>query len=186
VITVALDRSNDDVREYISAAAPSHPSLIDSEHRLADLYGIINVPTGVWIDERGRIVRPNFVAFANDAFIDFHGIPSAPHLEALRAWVREGRPAMSDEEVRESQMMPTREEQLARAEFGLAWYLVRNGMPEAAEPHFTRAGELSPDDFTIRRGSMPIRGIDPMGPKFLELYQEWNERGRPYYRPRRA
>ncbi len=52
-----------------------------------------------------------------------------------------------------------------------------------AERHFVRAGELAPHDFTIRRGSMPIRGMDPMGPDFAALYMEWINAGRPYYRP---
>ncbi len=40
VITVALDQSADDARPFIDAAAPTHPSLIDTEHVVADLYGI--------------------------------------------------------------------------------------------------------------------------------------------------
>ena len=59
VITVAIDRSADDARPWIEAARPAHPSLIDTRHVLADLYNIVNVPTVLWIDERGRIVRPN-------------------------------------------------------------------------------------------------------------------------------
>lgn len=82
-------------------------------------------------------------------------------------------------------MMPTAEEQLAKAEFALAWYLHREGRSEAAARHFERAGELSPDDFTVRRAAMPIMGIDPMtSPEFLDLYTKWTERGRPAYRPR--
>jgi hypothetical protein len=46
-----------------------------------------------------------------------------------------------------------------------------------------RAGELAPHDFTIRRGSMPIRGVDPMGPAFFEMYSEWAQAGKPYYQP---
>ena len=52
---MALDRSAGDARPFIEAAAARHPSLIDTEHRLADLYGIVNVPTLIWIDEQGRI-----------------------------------------------------------------------------------------------------------------------------------
>jgi hypothetical protein len=185
VITVALDRSPEDARPWIEAAAPQHPSLIDSEHVVADLYGIINVPTVIWIDEAGRIVRPNDVAFGSDLFKELTGIEAAPHLNALRAWVKEGTLPFDAGEARARQMLPTAREQLARAEFTLAWHLHRKGRTAAAERHFLRAGELSPDDFTIRRGSMPIRGIDPMtSPEFLALYTEWNERGRPYYRRR--
>ena len=49
--------------------------------------------------------------------------------------------------------------------------------------HFERGGELAPHDFTIRRGTMPMRGIDPMGPQFRTMLGEWTQAGRPYYRP---
>ena len=48
MITVALDRSADDVRPWIEAASPTHPSLIDDAHVVAELYDIVNVPTAIW------------------------------------------------------------------------------------------------------------------------------------------
>jgi hypothetical protein len=180
-ITVALDRSADDARPYVERARPTHPSLVDTEHVVADLYGMINVPTVVWIDEGGRIVRPNDAQFGTDTFTAFHGKRSAPFLAAVRAWVREGRGALAGPDARAQQRLPSPEEQLARAHFTLAWHLHQRGRPEAAERHFLRAGELSPHDWTIRRGSMPIRGINPMGPQFFELYREWEAAGRPGY-----
>ena len=121
VIAVALDKSAEDARPWIEKAAPTYPALVDTQHVVADLYNIVNVPTAL--------------------------------------------------------------DQQARAEFGLAEWLARHGEAGAAEPHFVRAGELAPHDFTIRRGSMPIRGIDPMGPQFREMIQAWAAGGRPYYRP---
>ena len=183
VITVALDRSAEDARPFIEAAAPAHPSLVDTEHLVADLYDMINVPTVVWIDEQGRIARPNDVAFGSDQFKDLTGIESAPHLEALRLWVKEGKAPLTPDQVRRQQMLPSAGQQMARAEFTLAWHLHQAGKTRAAERHFVRAGELAPHDFTIRRGSMPIRGLDPMGPDFVGLFNEWVQAGRPYYRP---
>ncbi len=180
---MALDKSPDDARPFIDAAHPEHPSLIDTEHRVADLYRIVNVPTVIWIDEDGLIVRPNDVAFGSDQFKDVHGISSAPHLAALRAWVKEGKAPCTPDAVRQLQSLPTADEQLARAEFALGWYLHRAGKTAAAERHFVRAGELAPHDFTIRRGSMPIRGLDPMGPAFFEMYSAWAEAGKQYYEP---
>jgi len=141
----------------------------------------VNVPTGLWIDEQGRVVRPNDPTFGSDAFVQMHGIHSGPHLDALRAWVTTGELPFDAAGVRARQTLPTAEDQLARAEFSLAWHLHQKGRTAAAERHFVRAGELAPLDLTIRRGSMPIRGLDPMGPPFMELYQEWLQSGRPYY-----
>ena len=184
VITVALDKSPEDARPWIEAAHPRHPSLVDTGHVLADLYNIVNVPTVFWIDEAGRIVRPNDVAFGTDTFKHITGLESARHLGALRAWVRGEAPALpAGASARELQRLPGEADQQARAEFGLGEWLFRQGRADAAERHFVRGGELAPHDFTIRRGTMPMRGIDPMGPQFRAMLGEWVGQGNPYYRP---
>ena len=47
---------------WIDAAAPddpadAHPSLIDTRHVTGELFGFVNIPMAVWIDETGTIVR---------------------------------------------------------------------------------------------------------------------------------
>src|SRR5438093_3281814 len=64
VVTVALDVGGQEAAgPWIDLAKPRHPSLIDETHLLDELLGIVNVPTGVWIDEEGTIVRPPEPAF---------------------------------------------------------------------------------------------------------------------------
>jgi peroxiredoxin len=59
IVTVALDTGGATAAgPWIAAAGPEHPSLIDVKHTLAEQLGVVNVPTGVWIDEQGLIVRP--------------------------------------------------------------------------------------------------------------------------------
>jgi hypothetical protein len=144
---------------------------------------MVNVPTVVWIDEADRIVRPNDVAFGTDTFRHITGIDSARCLAAVRAWVRGEAAPLAAERTRALQSLPTPRHQQARAEGALGVWLAVHGRTEAAERHFTRAGELAPDDFTIRRGSMPVRGIDPMGPEFRAMLQAWVGAGHTYYRP---
>jgi len=170
--SVALDRCADDVRPFIERASPSHPSVIDSEHVVAELYHVINIPTLIWIDEQGRVCRPNDAQFGTDTFTQFHHKRSAPYLEMLRAWVRTGEGALAADEVRRLRLRPTDESQLARAERSLAWYLAQRGREGASEVHFQRAEALAPGDWTIRRGSMPIRGKNPFGPEFFQLAAE--------------
>jgi hypothetical protein len=183
VIAVALDKNAEDPRPWIEAARATHPSLVDPQHTLADLYNIVNVPTIFWIDERGRIVRPNDVAFGSDTFKHITGLSSSGHMAALRAWVKGEALALSAEEVTRQQPLPTPADQQARAEFGLGQWLWAQGRQAAAERHFARGGELAPHDFTIRRGTMPMRGVDSMGPQFREMLQTWVGAGQPFYRP---
>jgi hypothetical protein len=90
----------------------------------------------------------------------------------IRAWVRKGEGVFAEEEAKGLLLLPSDESQAARAERALAWTLHGMGETEAAERHFVRAGELAPLDWTIRRGSMPIRGMNPFGPEFFELAAE--------------
>ena len=183
VITVALDKSADDPRPWIEAARPTHPSLVDTRHVLADLYNIVNVPTVLWIDKQGRIVRPNDVTFATDTFRHITGLESVRPLQAIRDWVTGKARALDAATARRLQTLPSSDDQQARAEFGLGQWLWERGQRDAAERHFVRAGELAPHDFTIRRGTMPMRGMDPMGPEFRSMRDAWRDAGHPYYRP---
>jgi hypothetical protein len=183
VLTVALDKSPDDARPWVEAAKPAHPSLIDTRHALAELYNIVNVPTVFWIDEKGRIVRPHDVAFGTDTFKHITGLSADNHLGALRRWVRGEGGGFAPKEARALLPVPTPSDQQARAEFGLAEWLFQEGRQDAAERHFVIAGELAPHDFTIRRGSMPMRGMDPMGPQFRAMREAWAGSGHPYYKP---
>ena len=67
ILAVATDQA-DPARPWIDAAKPSYPCLIDRDHHVADLYGLVNVPQAVWIDEQGHIVRPPETAGSTDGF----------------------------------------------------------------------------------------------------------------------
>ena len=166
---MALDRCDDDVRESIDRAAPTHPSVIDTEHLVAQLYHVVNVATMNGIDEQGRIFRPHDSHLGADIFTAFHGKLGEPYLDMLRAWVRTGEGARPSDKVDSLRIEPDAASQLARAERALGWWLHGHQRGEAAERHFVRADELAPSDWTIRRCSMPIPGKDPFGPVSFAL-----------------
>ena len=58
MVTVALDVEPAHTYQWIDAAAPTHPSLIDTTHVTGELFGFVNIPMAVWIDETGTLVRP--------------------------------------------------------------------------------------------------------------------------------
>lgn len=68
IVTVSLELSGPEAsRPFIEAAQPEHPSLLDAEHAMDALFGVVNIPNVVWIDEEGIIVRPAEPGWAGQA-----------------------------------------------------------------------------------------------------------------------
>jgi peroxiredoxin len=176
VVAVAVDEDPEAVRPFTEHIG--FPVLIDRDRVFADRYALTNVPTVVWVDEQGVMVRAQDVAFPTDAFREFHGIDSTDHLDGIRHWVRSGEVPADDVEAH----VPDPDEQLAHLHYRLALHLWRADSRDAAQRHFDRAAELAPLDFTVRRAVLPLLGKDPfLGAEFLALWAEWDAAGRPYY-----
>jgi len=153
---------------------------VDTHRVIVERYGIINVPTAVWIDEDGRLVRAPEITPGTDLWKDFSGVESEPHHDALRRWVNDDR-LPTGAIRRDTARLPTDEEQLARLHYRIGALLLGKGDRANAERHFAAAGDLAPFDWTIRRGTMPLVGKDPFGTEFFEFAAEWDAAGRPSY-----
>lgn len=186
LIAISLDEDVDAARACAreeTSVPLTYPVLVDRDHAWAEAYGVVNVPTTIWLDEHDHVVRPPSIAPADDRFIQFTKFSAEPHHDALRAWVREDAAPMAHDEVEARRQAPDRQLQLARAERRLAMYLLRAGHEALGHAHLDRALELAPDDWTIQRGSLPVRGKDPFGQDFFDFYQRWEVAGRPGYPP---
>jgi hypothetical protein len=147
-------------------ATPAYPCVIDENHRIAELYGFINVPAGVWIDEEGKLVRPPDNAGACDAFrtmdratfrMPKEAAAEARHkrreyIAALCDWIENGaaiKYAIADDDSRltASQM----ESQLAAAHFRLGLELNRQGRARETQAQFALAQKLSPENWSYKR-----------------------------------
>jgi len=168
IVTIALDVDPEAARQWIEQTKPNHPSLIDSAHRVDELFGVINVPNSVWIDEQGMIVRPVEAAWPpRDAPPDWQTMaddPSIPeqlretlklakniktqpaeYTGALRDWVAKGsasKYALTPNEVIARSGPRGKSEALAAAEFELGQYLWSNGLRDLAPRHWREAHRL--------------------------------------------
>jgi hypothetical protein len=155
IVAVAQDTNGvKDAGPWITAASPTYTALIDERHEVSKLYSMVNVPTGVWIDEQGKIVRPNEVAFVDDRFKNFSGLDSAPYLNALRDWIEKGDKSiyrMSEERLREKLAVNDPDVILAASEFALGEHLYKSGHLPEAIPHFKEAQRLNPKSWNYKR-----------------------------------
>lgn len=195
VVTVALDTGGADAAvPWIDHATTTHPALIDAAHLLDELLGIVNVPTGVWIDEQGMIVRPPEPAFpwrprslpdallaqlpaitveqlreAGRMRIDPEG-----YVAALRDWVAHGsrsRYAFGADEVLARSRPRSPEESRAAACFELGQHLHRSGSPGDAVRWFREAHRLAPDNWTYKRQAWTF--ADPLQGPTSEYESDW-------------
>jgi hypothetical protein len=184
IVTVALDIGGADAAgPWIDMAKCEHPALIDQAHLLDELLGVRNVPSGVWIDERGVIVRPPEPAFPGRAVIAELPIPKeAPpriaemmreaekmrieperYVAALRDWVDKGSASTHalepDEVIARSTPRPP-EVSRAAACFELGQHLHRAGHAEDAVGWFREAHRLQPGNWTYKRQAWEF--VDPI------------------------
>jgi len=177
VIAVAMDSRDRDAMPWIEAAKPTYPTLIDREHRLAELYGIVNVPQAVWIDEAGRIVRPAESAGAYEGFRKMNratrempedvarltAAAKATYLDGIRDWVRSGdrsRYAFTAEQARAHLPTLTTDTATAQAMLRLGQFLLRHGRTEEGHRWMQEASRLHPESWCIwRQGA----GVNDLG-----------------------
>jgi Tetratricopeptide repeat len=190
IVTVALDTGGVAAAgPWVERAGARHPSLIDVGHTLDELFGIVNVPSGIWIDETGAIVRPPETAYPRrPAFVDRDvraddpphvrervlavkglRIDAETYMHGLRDWVQYGaasRYALSPDEVMRRSRGRTRADAEAAAHFELAQYLYLRGDTDAAIRHFREAHRLQPDNWTYKRQAWtfadPTQGPTPL------------------------
>jgi AhpC/TSA family len=198
VLAIAMDVP-EAARPWIDAAKPSYPCLIDSDHHVADLYNMINVPQAVWINEAGRMVRPPENAGAADTvrFRDpMTGVlpadkladrahTKAVYVEAVRDWVRKGTASehvLDDATARTRMRLPNDDVAASHTRFRLGQRLMRAGETDEAARHFALASRLHPDSWNIWRqaAAKDATGLAAT----LEFWDRVARLGdRPYYLP---
>ena len=198
VIAVAMDARAAAARSWIENAAPSYPALIDRDHRLSELYNMVNVPQAVWIDEAGRIVRPAENAGAFEAFrsLNFETMTvpegkqqtaaaaKATYVQAVRDWVLSGKDSghvFDAEQARAHTALPSAEIAQAHCHFRLGQYLLRHDRVDEGQENLVEASRLHPASWNIWRQAAETNDTGlAAGPEF---WARVNALGDSYYYP---
>lgn len=184
------------------AAVPAYPCLIDERHLLGELLGIVNVPTAVWIDEQGAIVRPPESPGATDAFrsmnLQTREVPKERaadgrlrrqiYVDALRDWIERGAASphvLPPDEVRRRMRGVVPDASLASAQFRLGVWLARQGEREAGQRALDAAVRLQPDSWRFLRQKIVLSDPALTGqlastPEFWQAVQALGDQ---YYYP---
>lgn len=139
---------------------------------------------GVWIDERGRVVRPAEPAWTNNQTMKIGAksivTEGEAYIAGIRDWVTKGEQSsfvLSDAEFAKRVKPRTAQEKEAEASFKLAVWFHDQKKEELAVKYWHRAQELNPDDWNYHRQEWSFAPTEA-GKKWLDKFQKLEQ---PYY-----
>jgi hypothetical protein len=128
--------------------------IVDVNHRISALFNLVNVPSAVWIDEEGKIVRSDEGAYAETHEMGTIKFGTNDYIPAVRDWVAKG---SESEYVKSASGLAadikpkSTDENLAEANFSLGVYFHQNGNEEKANTYWEAAEALNPDSWNYHR-----------------------------------
>lgn len=157
-------RGRETAEEWIAAANPTHPSLIDQQFLVAGLYNTRNVPAAFWIDESGRVVRGNDPIYALRLNRETgERTPNDRYLDGLRDWVANGaasRFVTNPDETARRMGTPDADNAQAGTHFRLGVYLQEQGRTAEAIEQFKLAHALKPDNWNYKRQAWALADLE--------------------------
>lgn len=185
IISVAQDTAGEDAAGPIfDAANVSYTALIDVNHHISALYNLVNVPSGVWIDETGMIKRINEGTYAQTHFNGSFGTDD--YVPIVRDWVAKGDDSIhvwDSDKVKDNIIERTPEAELAQPTFRLGAYYFSKEDDVKAELYWTRAQELDPTSWNYLRQDIQYEEGGSAGPEWRARVQEVEGAGGSYYAP---
>ncbi len=185
IISVAQDTGGEEAAGAIfDDANVSYTAIIDVNHHISSLYNLVNVPSGVWIDEEGKIARINEGTYATTHFDGAFGTDD--YVPIVRDWVAKGADSeyvWDRSKVRESIFQRTPEAERAQPAFRLGGYYFTNGNDEKAEQYWTMAQELDPTSWNYLRQDLQYEEGGSAGPEWRARGEQIESAGGTYYAP---
>lgn len=171
---------------WYDRAGATFTTLIDAQHAISSAYQFVNVPMGIWVDEKGRVVRPAEPAWTTDQVMritpDKNIVTEGrAYVAALSDWVHNGNRspyALSDAEFARRVKPRSAAEMEADASFKLAVWFHGHGEDALAAKYWEHAQQLNPDDWNYHRQEWSF-GADA-GKKWMKKFQKLDK---PYYAP---
>ncbi|PCJ23498.1 MAG: hypothetical protein COA96_11650 [SAR86 cluster bacterium] len=185
IISVAQDTGGEAAAGSIfDDANVSYTSIIDVNHHISALYNLVNVPSGIWIDEEGKIVRLNEGTYAKTHFNGQFGTDD--YVPIVRDWVAKGAESeyvWDREKVRSSIFQRTPDAERAQPAFRLGTYYFTADNDTKAEQYWTMAQELDPTSWNYLRQDLQYEEGGSAGPQWQARREQIESAGGVYYAP---
>ena len=181
---MAQDTGGREVSEpFYEAAKATYSALTDERHVVSSLYGLVNVPSGIMVDEEGRIVRLDEGTYTREYQAGQLSFGTNDYVPILRDWIERGAESEQVFDVKkmtEQLSAMSDAEAKADAHFRLASYFKLHGRESLAQTHWSEAQRLNPDSWNYHRQDWSF-SPEEAGRNWFQKFQSLGDE--PYYRP---
>lgn len=181
IIAAAQDTGGEAVaRQWYERAGATYVSLVDENHTISSLYNLVNVPSAVWIDESGRVVRIDEGAYSRKHTMGTFEFGRDDYAPMVRDWVTQGSESTYAKNNAIPDLRLTSEQARAEPNFKLGVFFHKQGKADKADKYWGIAQQLNPESWNYHRQDWSFT------PE--EAGQNWTRKvqtleGKPYYRP---
>jgi hypothetical protein len=172
----------------LAAAAPwykkagiTYVGLVDTAHRVSELFNLVNVPSAVWIDEQGivrRIDEGTYATVHKNGDFEYGRDDYAPMVED---WVKRGE---SSPYVAQPVALVSKEKTADQAKaapaFRLGVHFKALGQAHKASEYWQQAQALNPESWNYHRQDWSYTP-EQAGSNWQKKVQQLE--GKPYYKP---
>jgi hypothetical protein len=183
IIAAAQDTGGEAVaRQWYDKAGASYVTLVDQTHSISSLYGLVNVPSAVWIDEAGSIRRIDEGTYAAVHKMGDFEFGRADYAPMVVDWVTRGE---ASEYVKvaatlENLNVPDSDVALADPTFKLGVYFHQQGDESKANHYWEAAQALDPRSWNYARQDWSFTP-EQAGANWQHKAETLE--GKPYYQP---
>lgn len=184
IISAAQDTGGEQAAgKVFDNAKVTYTAIIDEDHTISTLFNLINVPSGVWIDEQGKIMRIDEGNYTKEHKLGAIEFGSNDYVPALKDWLAKGAESeyvWTAKEVSERIIARTPDAERAEPAFKLGVYFHRKGNEAKANQWWEESQKLNPDSWNFHRQDWSFTKSEATV-KWMQKVGKLN--GKPYYRP---
>ena len=183
LIAAAQDTGGEAVaRQWYDQAEATYVTLVDETHTVSALYGLVNVPSAVWIDEAGTIRRIDEGTYSKVYQGEGFEFGRADYAPMLLDWVAKGDASEHVQAPVDLGEWASRSESQALAEpnFKLGVYFHQRGDEDKANQYWEAAQALDPSSWNYARQDWSFTP-EQAGSNWQKKFESLQ--GKPYYTP---
>jgi len=181
LIAAAQDTGGEAVAgTWYDQAKATYVTLVDENHTISSLYKLVNVPSAVWIDESGKIVRIDEGTYATTHKMGSFEFGRDDYAPMVKDWVKKGVASQYASGDAVPDLRKSSSDALAEVNFKLGVYFHQRGDSQKADQYWVAAQKLNPDSWNYHRQDWSFTP-DEASANWSRKAQSLGDK--PYYRP---